>query len=157
MAIHEKIRSLITLLLLFSASYSYAQEENAQGAGLNKNAIYGSVGIAGLYFTATGYYERILTQGGGISSFLRAGVGGYATWGDGGEYVLGQLGILTGRKAHHFEAGAGVYAALSGDLQGTLPLTASLGYRIQKPGGNFIFRTGASWPEAVYVGIGFAL
>jgi hypothetical protein len=155
--IKKSIRTclLITVtILLSSSSIVYSQSENIKDIGLNKNAIYGNVGIGGLYLTATGYYERIITQNNKISSFVKAGVGGYALWGIGGQYILAQYGILTGAKKHHLELGVGPNYFLNGDLQGELPFTATLGWRIQKPRGKFIFRMGGSWPEAVYIGIG---
>jgi len=30
----------------------------------------------------------------------------------------------------------------------------SIGYRMQKPNGHFIFRTGVGWPEALYIDLG---
>lgn len=148
---------IITTILLYSVSSVYGQNGNTRETGFNKNAIYGNIGIGGLYFTATGYYERIITQKNKIASFIKVGTGGYALWGVGGQFILAQCGILTGRKKHHLELGAGPNYIINGDLQGDLPLSATIGWRIQKPGGNFIFRMGASLPEAFYVGIGFSL
>jgi hypothetical protein len=123
----------------------------------NSNAIYTNIGIGGLYFTATAYYERKITQSSMASTFIKAGVGGYALWGEGGYYVLTQYGILTGSKKNHFELAAGVNYFINGDLKGQkYPFSGTLGYRFHKPDGNFIFRTGVSWPEAVYVGFGFS-
>ena len=31
------------------------------------------------------------------------------------------------------------------------------GYRFQKKNGNFVFRTGAGWPDCIYLSLGFAL
>jgi len=148
----NKLLIIITLLLCSI----YAKEGNAQHVELNKNAIYGNVGTAGLYFTATGYYERIIIQQSKISHFIKVGTGGYALWGEGGQYILGQYGILTGSKKHHLELGAGPNWFLNGDLKGDLPFTATIGWRIQKPGNHFMFRMGASFPEAVYVGLGIS-
>lgn len=91
-----------------------------------------------------------------ISSFVKGGIGGYAIWGTGGQYVLAQYGILTGaKKNHHLELGAGPLYFANGDLQdGEIPVTATVGWRKQKPGGKSIFRMGVSWPEALYVGLG---
>ena len=145
---------IITTILLCAISSVYGQKENTQEVRFNKNAIYGNVGIGGLYFTATGYYERIITQKSKISTFVKVGAGGYEAWGVGGQYILAQYGILTGVKKHHLEIGAGPHYYLNGDLQGDFPFSATIGWRVQKPGGKFIFRMGASWPEAIYVGLG---
>ena len=96
----------------------------------------------------------MITQNSKISSFVKIGTGGYALWGIGGQYILAQYGILIGAKKHHLELGAGPNYFISGDLVGELPFTTTLGWRIQKSGGNFIFRMGASLPEAVYIGLG---
>jgi uncharacterized membrane protein (Fun14 family) len=149
---------IIATIFVCSISSVYGQEKRPQEIELNKNAFYGNVGVGGLYFTATGYYERMLTQNSKISTFVKAGVGAYALWGIGGLFTLAQYGILTGKNKHHLEIGAGPNYFINGDLKGTgglLPFTATVGWRIQKPGGNFLFRMGASWPEAVYIGLGF--
>ena len=52
----------IATIFWCSINYSYGQKENPQEKIVNKNAIYGSIGSGGLYFSATGYYERIITQ-----------------------------------------------------------------------------------------------
>ena len=148
---------LITIsILLLSSGIVYSQKESIKDVGFNKNAIYGNVGIGGLVVTATGYYERMITQNSKISSFVKVGVGGYALAGDGGQYILAQYGILTGAKKHHLELGAGPNYFINGDLQGGLPFTLTLGWRIQNPGGKFIFRMGGSLPEMVYIGLGFS-
>jgi uncharacterized protein (UPF0264 family) len=62
---------------------------------------------------------------------------------------------LTGVKKHHLEIGAGPAYFISGDLKkGEQPITATIGWRNQKPGDNFMFRMGASWPEALYISLG---
>lgn len=92
-----------------------------------------------------------------ISSFVKVGFGGEAHWRVGGVFVLTQNGLLTGAKKHHLEANIGPNYFINGDLQGDfIPLSGALGWRIQEPGGNFIFRMGAAWPEAGYVGLGFS-
>jgi hypothetical protein len=143
-------------LLLASSSIVYGQKESIKDVGFYKNAIHGNVGIGGLYLTATGYYERMITQNSKVLSFVKVGFGGYSTWGDEGNYILGQFGILLGANKHHLELGAGPRYVINGGIQGYLPFTATIGWRIQKPGGKFIFRMGVSWPEAVYIGLGFS-
>ena len=147
----------IATIFWCSINYSYGQKENPQEKIFNKNTIYGSIGSGGLYFSATGYYERIITQNDKISSFVKAGYGGYSTWGGGAQYVIAQYGILTGSKKHHLEIGAGPgYFINNGPDLVDIPISATIGWRIQNPSSNFIFRTGASLPEALYVGIGFS-
>jgi len=150
-------RTVIIALILFSMNYLYSQNEKSNKGLLNNNAIYGSVGSGGLYFTATAYYERILKQQLGnknISTFLKFGYGTEADWGGVGTYILAQFGFLTGTQNSHFEFAAGGNYFISGDLE--LPISASAGWRFQKPEGKFIFRTGIALPEAIYVGLGFS-
>lgn len=149
-----------TLMIFIFTAGLISFQAKAQDMNLRKNALYGNVGIGGLYFTATAYYERILKQNLGdknVASFVKGGYGAEAHWGVGGPYVLGQFGILTGAKTHHFEISAGPCFILSGDLQGDYPpVSATLGWRVQKPHGNGMFRMGVAWPEAVYVGFGLS-
>lgn len=153
----NKLLIIISFLLGLINSV-YGQIENTQEVELKKNAVYGNIGIGPVYFTGTGYYERIITQNNKISSFAKVGIGGYAIWGTGGQYILAQYGILTGAKKHHLELGAGPAYFISGDLkEGEPPFTATIGWRNQKPGGRFMFRMGASWPEALYIGLGVSL
>ncbi len=141
--------------MLSAINFVYGQEDNNQKVKLYKNALYSNVGIGPIYFTGTGYYERMLTQKNKISTFVKIGIGGYSIWGTGGQYLLAQYGIITGAKRHHFELGAGPAYFLSGDLkEGEPPITATIGLRNQKPGGKFMFRMGISWPEALYFGLG---
>ena len=157
MKISMKTILLITITILLSSTrIVYSQKESIKDAGFYKNAIYGNVGIGGLYLTATGYYERMMTQNSKFLSFVKVGFGGYSTWGDEGNYILGQFGVLSGANKHHLELGAGPRYVINRGMQGYLPFAATIGWRIQKPGGKFIFRMGVSWPEAVYIGLGFS-
>lgn len=149
----------ILMIIIFTAGLT-AFQTKAQDMNLRSNAVYGNVGIGGFYFTATAYYERILKQNLGdknLAAFVKGGYGAEAHWGVGGPYVLAQLGLITGAKTHHLEISAGPSFFLSGDLQGDYPpLSATLGWRVQKPNGIGMFRMGAAWPEAVYIGFGFS-
>ena len=148
---------LILSIILCSINYSFAQDDTIIESKLYNNAIYGNVGIGGLYFTATGYYERILKQNvwnTNISPFVKVGFGAEEHWGGNGQYILAQCGLITGAKKHHFEMGAGLNYVISGDYQGDNPISGFVGWRFQKPGKSFLFRVGAGWPEAVYLGLG---
>ena len=148
MARRNRIRIIvIKALLLYSISHSIAQEVTLPEVEFNKNRIYGNVGYAGLYFSATGYYERMIKQkmwNSNISSFVKVGYGAYIYWEGKGKYLLAQYGLLTGAKTHHLEIGIGPCYFITGDLKGDVLVSGIVGWRIQKPGGNFIFRMGAS-------------
>ena len=131
------------------------KQDSVKSKMLN-NAIYGNVGLGGLYGTATGYYERMFhknAQKSIIATFVKVGYGGAAYWEGSSSYILGQFGILTGVKKHHLEVSAGLVKGFGEDFD-FFPLSGSIGYRIQKPDGHFIFRTGVGWPEALYFGLG---
>jgi len=147
-------KNIVFFLIFFICTIKYCK---AQEASFNKNAIYGSVGSAGLYFSATAYYERIIKQkmwNKNISSFVRVGYGSEVHYGGEGTYILTQYGILTGAKTHHLEAAVGPNYFISGNID--IPVSATLGWRIQKPESNFIFRMGIAVPEAIYLGLGFS-
>lgn len=153
-----KNKTILALVFLMICFLSISQERQKEVIVKNyyPNAIYGSVGVGGLYFTATGFYERTLSYNGNLRTFAKVGVGGYALWGIGGIYGMGHLGLLTGPNNNHLELSAGYNRFFTGDLQGDYPLSGTLGYRFQKPEGLLIFRTGISFPEAVYLGLGFS-
>ena len=153
-------KSLTIIILLLSNTIA-AQYVNPDSAKLKmfNNAIYGSVGTLITYYNNVNiYYERMFQRNSHkskIASLVKAGYGGWSSpMGTKGSYFLGQYGILTGVKKHHFEVSAGL-TKFFGDSEGieTL-LSGSMGYRTQKPDGKFIFRTGVSWPEALYLGFG---
>lgn len=150
--------SFFIAVLLYSLTFihAYSHNEKSNNDLLNTNAIYGNVGSGGLYFTATGYYERLLKQNmweRHISSFVKIGFGGETHWLGKGTYFLAQYGLLLGGKTHHLEMGLGPSYFIPGYFEGIFP-SATVGWRIQKPGGSFIFRMGASVPEAIYLGVG---
>ena len=150
------LKGLIIILVLISNTL-VAQDVKPDSieSKMYSNAIYGNVGFGGLYLTATAYYERMFqknAQKSKISTFVKAGYGGAAFWGGQSQYILGQFGILTGIRNHHLELSAGLVKFLDDYISS--PLSGSIGYRMQKPGGHFIFRTGVGWPEALYIGLG---
>ena len=73
----ESIKTILLItitILLSSTSIVYSQKESIKDVGFYKNAIYGNAGIGGLYLTATGYYERMITQTSKILSFVKVGI-----------------------------------------------------------------------------------
>ena len=174
-------------VFLFQSVVAQDIQTNPTAPKLYNNAIYASVGIGGLWLPGTIYYERMLKQqmwDRGISSFAKVGTGSVAHWEGHSEYVLAQYGMLTGIKKSHFEASIGLVYFYRGDMyngpqtssstyyyeDGSVMnveektpiapfewLSGSIGYRLQKPGGHSVFRTGLGFPEAVYVSWGFSL
>ena len=141
---------------------------------VRKNAIFGAAGmipVAG--GAATLYYERLISQPGGHkkgSQWIRVGFGTWGVFygGSGSLFTVSFTG-LTGTKNHHFEYNAGLISYFNreeydlaygssnpprGNYTGVIP-AAGIGYRYQKPSGSFVFRTGFSIPEALYISLGF--
>jgi hypothetical protein len=155
-------KSLPIILFLLSNTIA-AQDVKPDSAKLRmfNNAIYGSVGTLITYYNnANIYYERMFQRNSHesrIATFVKAGYGGWSSpMGGNGSYFLGQYGILTGVKKHHFEVSAGLTKFFGDSEKIETLLSGSIGYRTQKPEGNFIFRTGLSWPEALYLGFGIS-
>lgn len=122
---------------------------------LNKNSINLSYGIASVHFS----YERLWQGkvfGSKNSTIVDFGLGGLAHWEGYSPYIISRFGILTGSGSRHFEAKAGACFFWAGDVQGILLPSASIGYRKQKPGSRFIFRTGIGFPDFLYVSWGYS-
>ena len=165
----QKINKLISILIICLAleSFSFAQEisepkEYYPPPEMNANGLYLNVGYLLLYATLNVNYERIIKQHLGpinLSVFAKAGAGIFTVWGGDGGYSMAQIGLLTGENKHHLELSGGVCIDRPqvgwGDEPLGYPIAASIGWRIQNPTKNFIFRLGAGVPEGVYVGLGF--
>jgi hypothetical protein len=99
----------------------------------------------------------------GIFLIGRIGAGLYdeVNFGRGSFWLL-QVGMITGRNAHHFELFAGpVYLAFRPkhdmDIEHKVLTGVGLGWRFQKPAKPIIIRSGISFPEGVYFSLGFAI
>jgi len=153
---------IITVLFVLSNSLVKAQEEKKDSLkiNLNKNSINLSLGPGGIllaFLPAHVSYERLFQGkifGSRNSAILDLGVGGALIWDSESQFIINRFGILTGSGHRHFEAKAGVCFSW-GSHQGLFP-SASIGYRKQKPGSHFIFRTGIGFPDALYVSWGFS-
>lgn len=147
---------VVTCLLIIAQTSALAQEQKSDSLQipLNKNSINLSLGPGGLlvlFLPAHLSYERLFQGkvfGSKNSSLLEFGAGGAAFWGGSGLLFISRFGILTGRGRRHFEAKAGICI-----LNNIFP-SACIGYRKQKPGSRFIFRTGIGFPDALYVSWG---
>jgi hypothetical protein len=151
--------------------------------GLKKNAFYingGTLGESYSYFN--GNYERMIwgNKNPVIQSlFVRLGIGKYKGWVMGSLFSSSELkattylttvGGLIGKKNSFFEFGLGamysdgIETNTSGwsrtvrtyEYHEFLPVF-NCGYRFQKPGGYFIFRTGLGFPEVYYLSLGFCI
>ncbi len=146
---------LTAILLVAQLAFSQNSKQDSVKPRLLEKAFYGNFGIGGIYFTATGYYEKLYLRkdpNAKITPFIKFGLGGATYWENSNLYVLGELGILTGTNKHHFEASAGLAKHFGGELE--IPICVLIGYRKQKPGSRLMFRTGLAFPEALYFGWG---
>jgi len=163
---HSLTRTFKSLLVLVSflvflpllSTPTFSQENTESAPVLFKpNMFHGGLGFGGLIVTATTNYERILTQNfekSIVATFAKVGIGAYSAWGGDGQYIFAQYGFMTGKKANHFEASAGPNFTLGGD--DLLPVAFNFGYRHQKPGKSFMYRTGIGFPETIYFGMGLS-
>ena len=145
---------------------------------LYKNAIYVTGGVAMGTFIA-GNYERML-WGNRLpviqSVYLKGGIGKINIEAFGffvssklkATTYAGALGMLVGGRSSFFDVSMGaVYLNGTETWESIFSSTTlqtksfqeatfamSMGYRYQKPGGNFVFRTGAGWPELLYISLG---
>lgn len=79
-------------------------------------------------------------------------------------FFRAKYGLYIGRGKHHFDVAVGISLIFDPDKKGEIifepallygnPFYAGLFYRYQKPGGNFMFKAGASFPEGITLGIG---
>jgi len=154
---------IITLLLLASWSFSALAQDTGlvnQQTGLKKNTIYLSLGYVPMWAAVNINYERMVyhNQNWFFNSFYAKLGGGYfETWGYSGPNFNGGLTVLSGKKNSHLEIDGGI-AVIIDDWNGDVDVYpgGALGYRFQKPGGHFVFRTGIGYPESFYLSFGVA-
>lgn len=151
----------VIILLFISLSPVYCQQDSIKHSDLiyRKNVIHGSFGTLGIGYTASIFYDRILSESQNKSkftTFLRVGYQeNIFIFSNGGSAYILEGGMLTGSKFSHFEGALGItYFGVDTNFR-VLP-AFSIGYRGQKPKGGFMFRTGIGNPEWLYFGLGFA-
>lgn len=177
----KKIILIIIAISFFSAGKVWSQNPYTDPgqSSLNKNVVFGSIHIIGLGGGFDGSYERMIKESQDkfiTSLWARASYGTWAVgFGGEGTHVAVGLAALTGLWKSHLEFNAGIasfYDSLDygfsvsdavyfnepkpskSEYRQLLP-TVAAGYRFQKPGGHFIFRTGIGFPEGVYASLGF--
>ncbi len=169
-----KFSALIFLLFLAGSSPVFSQEveENPYSAEthLKKNSVFGNLGImvplvAG---SASISYDRSIFNTQDDTDIRgKISIGYLSVFGGPYNFQSLTIGLLTGKRNNHFELFAG--AALNQHSPSSSPgdtfqekssigifPAGNIGYRFQKPGGWFIFRTGIGFPDLGYLGFGVA-
>jgi hypothetical protein len=162
-----KLKMLFILCFIFYKSIGYSQKNNSDfnSIRLKKNVIYGTIGVdvGEFYGTLMGNYERMIFElpGSFIQSFwVRVGAGPWVWWTGKGVNYVSTLSAIMGRRSIHLEAGAGILFTYNSEAGRFHPLirdrilAGNLGFRFQKPGGQFVLRTGIGWPEFIYLSFG---
>jgi hypothetical protein len=162
-----KLKMLLIFCFILCVTAGKCQEKNLNNdpAGLKKNAFYGTVGFFpdGLYSTVMGNFERMLFKlpDSFLNSFwIRISAGPWSAWGARGTNYVSAISAIMGRKSVHFEIGSGLLLTYDPVEKKFDPivrdrhLAGNAGFRYQKPGGHFIFRTGLGWPEGIYLCMG---
>jgi hypothetical protein len=164
----KSYRFAILILLLIGTETGFGQHYEPENPMLlNKNTIHGSFGadIGEFYGTLLVNYERMILQfpESSINSLsIRVGAGPWVWWSASGINLVSTASVLTGKKSSHLEIGIGLlltynnYEKRFDPLINNRHLAGNFGYRYQKPGKSFVFRTGIGWPEYTYLGGGFS-
>lgn len=172
-------------MLLFIATSSL-QTINAQVSDdASKNIIYATLGLGPTIgpdvvnaLTASVSYNRLVVNNDNRffnKQYITASFGSYGAFGLGldksfrGTMIAGGYTLLTGKGKHHLEIPlkAVLFAGNTKEdnAQGMEVITntitsrpsVGIGYRYQKPGGSFVFRTGYDSVDAIYLSFGFTL
>lgn len=150
------IMLMAAIMLSVTSGFSQTESGNEPSVYLKRNSVQVAGGFILLGASASGYYERIIGLK-NLAFFARGGVGTFAFFGSYGNFMLLEGGIITHAKnTHHFEAALGPNYFFDKDFQGIVMPSLSAGYRLQKPDGHFIFRTGIGYFQGLYVGVGYS-
>jgi hypothetical protein len=163
-----KLRVFLTVCCILIADTCLSQKASipANSPEIKKNAVSVTAGFGPqeFYFSLLGNYERMIYQlpKSFVHSFwIRVGAGPWAGWGPTGVNYVSTLSALMGRGGAHLEFGSGVLFTYWSDTNEFKPIVNDrhiagfLGFRYQKPGGSFVFRTGVGWPEGIYLSLGY--
>lgn len=166
LSIYKK-RILVFIIFLFYISICYSQGLNTDinSNKLKKNVIYATVGVhpGEFYGTLMANYERMIIEFPTTfvsSIWVRVGAGPWVWWTGKGTNYVSTISLRTGRKGVHMETGLGALLTYNPESNNFHPLVhdsylaGNIGFRFQKPGRKFVFRTGIGWPEFLYLSLG---
>lgn len=160
-----KIAVIFSMLVLVSINLP-GQEEQVKKQSIS-NTVYGSLSFGGLIGGLSVNYERKIADFTMGSINLRGGLGRVSGWDLRGNSVGVNWVYLFGRRKHHIELNMGVLGVQDRyndpELNPTERFFAqwdfypllNAGYRLQKPEGGFMLRTGGGI-ELFYVGVGYS-
>jgi hypothetical protein len=130
------MKSISFLVLFFSPTiFLFPQNTDLNNQNfLKKNSV--NIEFGGYTVLGAVYYERVIVN---QPKFKAVGQIGYGLIG----WPIGLMGLFSSNK-HHFEIGACITfpSNLIVEYDYSSYLTGRLGYRFQKPEGNFVFRAG---------------
>jgi hypothetical protein len=95
------------------------------------------------------------------SLWVRDGAGPWVGWTSHVTNYVYTISLLDGRKGVHMETGLGALLTYNMESKNFNPLindrhlAGNIGFRFQKPGGKFVFRTGIGWSEFLYLSLGY--
>jgi len=150
---YKSISSLCVCILFFSLSAKGQRSPTPEPAEPAKNAVLGSFGGAGLYFSVI--YERLFISNEKWNVGARAGIGSSfssALFSDEFNVPLGVF-VLLGKNKNHLDLSVNItpYLLRQFDLQSTgktrelkMLLIPSIAYRFQPKTGGFVGRIGFS-------------
>jgi hypothetical protein len=147
---------LITPLTLLLCICSVAQETNRPAFAAHRNVINAYVGLFELNLN----YERNISQRPKSFTSLRLGMGKgmFLTAGEG--YYINPAAVnVFGSGNSHLEIDLGGKIMVTNSMENpgffqTVVPDLFIGYRYEKPAGNFVFRAGNNYPTLFNIGIG---
>jgi len=131
---NKRIISILVAILLSATCHCQENIAGNDTVSPYKFSLNITAGYGVLYATATGNLEFMVWEipTSFISSmWVRAGLGPWIAWEENGINYLTTLMVLTGRKKHHIEFGAGIMVMHnSDDDYNTILPAGNIGYRL---------------------------
>jgi len=156
-----KFNGLLIILIFPSFLSIHISAQNSDSIEVKNNPcksdIFFNAGFLGVWLVGNINAERQIVRREALSLYVRAGVGGLASWGPArAEYIV-SLTSLSGRNGHYFESNLGICALKETGYKADIWPYVYLGYRKQKPGKSRFLRLGAGFPDSICIGMGFCL
>jgi hypothetical protein len=146
---------IIAVLLSLTSVHIYAQERVDSILDIKRNYVIGNISFEGITLN----YERNIIQWSKSYTNMRIGIGLFNDLQGGGKQGLATLVHLFGKKKSHLELNLGIRYFVN-SKNNLWPKSKYfyrdifVGYRYEKPDGNFVFRIGYINPHAAAIAIG---